>query len=66
MFRLLFRQFHTIQIKGSNLFFPVSRVTLEPKDEVLWDHEVLKKKEKYQIVDLAHSNAFIEARNQVR
>ena len=32
MFRLLFRQLHVIKTE-SNLFFPVSRITLETKED---------------------------------
>ena len=65
MFRLLFRQLHTLKIPESQLLFPVSKVTLETKDE-LWDDEILKKKHKYQITDLDHSKALVPEINQIR
>lgn len=61
MFRILIRQLH-IKIPDNQLFFPVSRVSMEKEE--LWDHEVLKKKEKYQIIDLAHSKASTPELNQ--
>lgn len=65
MFRILFRQLHTIKIAESNLFFPVSRISLETKDDQLWDHEIFGKKEKYYIADLAHSKASCAEHNQI-
>ncbi len=55
MFRLLFKQFHTIKIKESNLFFPVSRITLEAKEERNHDEATQT---------LAHSKALIPDLNQ--
>ena len=33
MFRQLFRQLHSIKIHENELFFPISRITLEKKTE---------------------------------
>ena len=33
MFRQLFRQLHTIKIHENELFFPISRITLEKKTD---------------------------------
>lgn len=63
MFRLLFRQIYTIRIPESQLLFPMSKVTLETKED-LWDDEILGKKEKYQMTDLAHSKALVPETNQ--
>ena len=45
MFRLLFKHLHTIKIPESQLLFPMSKVTLETKED-LWDDEILGKKKK--------------------
>lgn len=64
MFRLLFRQLHTLKIHESQLLFPVSKVTLETKDD-LWHDEILKK-HKYQMLDFDHSKALAPEINQIR
>lgn len=62
MFRLLFRQLHTIKMPESNLLFPVSKISLETKED-FWDDDVLKK---HQMTVLAHSNALTPEISQIK